>query len=211
MKFINDEHRDYSKNEFSEKTLNKNPFELFAVWVNDAKSSIKTDYNAFSLSTVNEIGQPSSRIVLLKNFDENGFVFFTNYESRKGKEIEINPNVCMLFFWTELERQIRIQGKVEKISQEESEEYFNTRPYTSKIGAWVSRQSQPLKSRFKLLREVSVKVLQNPLEVPLPPYWGGYRIIPDEFEFWQGRPSRLHDRFRYNLNDGNWDIRRLYP
>lgn len=211
MKFIEDEHRDYTKNEFSEKTLSENPFILFSNWFDYAKLNIHTDHNAFALSTVNEIGEPSSRIVLLKSFDEKGFVFFSNYESRKGKELEANPNASILFFWAELERQIRIQGHIEKISEEESNEYFQTRPYTSKIGAWVSKQSQPLTSRFKLLREVALKIFQNPSYVPLPPHWGGYRLIPKEFEFWQGRPSRLHDRFLYKFKESGWQIIRLYP
>lgn len=211
MKFIDDEHRDYSKSEFSEKSLTKNPFELFNAWFTNAEKKIKSDHNAFALSTVTKDGIPSSRIVLLKNFDERGFVFFTNYESRKGQEISENPNGAMLFFWSELEQQIRIQGLIEKISFDESDEYFKTRPYTSRIGAWVSKQSQPLASRFKLMREVALKMLQNPKDVPLPEFWGGYRLIPNEFEFWQGRPSRLHDRFQFSKIENDWKITRLYP
>jgi pyridoxamine 5'-phosphate oxidase len=211
MKFINDEHRDYGKSEFSEKSLTYNPFQLFSEWFRNAEKKLKADHNAFALSTVTKDGIPSSRIVLLKSFDERGFVFFTNYESRKGLELSENPNASILFFWSELEQQIRIQGKVEKITDSESNEYFQTRPYTSKIGAWVSKQSRPLSSRFKLLREVALKMLQTPKDVPLPPFWGGYRLVPIEFEFWQGRPSRLHDRFSFLKEGDNWKISRLYP
>jgi pyridoxamine 5'-phosphate oxidase len=211
MKFINDEHRDYSKGEFSEKSLSNNPFQLFSDWFEYAKNNVKSDHNAFALSTVSSNNQPSSRIVLLKSFDERGFVFFSNFESQKGIELEQNPLASILFFWQDLEKQIRILGKVEKISDEESFEYFKTRPYTSKIGAWVSKQSQPLSSRFKLLREVAFKMMQTPKDVPLPPFWGGYRLVPHEFEFWQGRPSRLHDRFKFTKTDEGWKVVRLYP
>lgn len=211
MKYINDEHRDYGINEFSEKSLEKNPFLLFSEWFNLAKNKVKFDHNAFVLSTSSLENQPSSRILLLKYFDEQGFVFFSNFESKKGKDLESNPKASILFFWPELEKQIRILGTVEKISQEDSYDYFKTRPYTSRIGAWASKQSSPLSSRFKLLREVALKMLQYPLDVPLPPYWGGYRLCPFEFEFWQGRPSRLHDRFQYTKNNGIWTVNRLYP
>ncbi len=211
MKFINDEHRDYGKNTQEEKVTVNNPIELFEKWFQQAKGSNLLDYNAFVLSTVSKEGQPSSRVLLLKSYNENGFVFFTNYESRKGQELSENPKASMLFFWPQLEKQIRVQGTTEKISPEESYEYFKTRPYTSKVGAWASKQSEPLSSRFHLLREVAVIMMKNPNEVPLPPFWGGYRLIPDEIEFWQGRPSRLHDRFQYQKDTNGWQIKRLYP
>ncbi|OGU58354.1 MAG: pyridoxamine 5'-phosphate oxidase [Ignavibacteria bacterium GWF2_33_9] len=211
MKFIDDQHREYNYNKFTEDSLSTNPFLLFGKWFENAAKKIKSDHNAFVLSTVNHDNQPSSRIVLLKHFDEDGFIFFTNYESQKGNDLLTNPKASILFFWSEMEQQIRIQGKIEKISEKDSEDYFKTRPYTSKIGAWVSKQSRPLSNRFHLLREVALKMLQNPKDVPLPPFWGGYRLIPDKFEFWQGRPSRLHDRFQFDKTDGKWSVTRLYP
>jgi pyridoxamine 5'-phosphate oxidase len=212
MKFIEDEHRDYAQNNLDEKAIQNNPIELFEKWFNLAKEKNILDFNAFILSTSSIENKPSSRVLLLKSFDDRGFVFFSNYESRKGKELSENPNASMLFFWAQLEKQIRIQGVVNKISPEESYEYFKTRPYTSRVGAWASKQSQPLTSRFRLLREVSIIMMKNPNEVPLPPFWGGYRLTPTEIEFWQGRPSRLHDRFQYKkINNENWSITRLYP
>ncbi|HOQ50179.1 MAG TPA: pyridoxamine 5'-phosphate oxidase [Candidatus Kapabacteria bacterium] len=203
---------DYGKFSLDEKSIKKNPFEQFEIWFNDSLKGDFTDPNAFALSTVNNEGKPSSRILLLKGYDSNGFVFYSNYESRKGQEIEQNPYGAMLFFWDKFERQIRIEGKIEKLGPEESNQYFQSRPYTSRLGAWASEQSKVLKSRFTLMRKVAMLMLKYPTSVPLPPHWGGYRLIPEQFEFWQGRPSRLHDRFRYKLlPDGNWQIDRLYP
>ncbi|MCX8054225.1 MAG: pyridoxamine 5'-phosphate oxidase [Ignavibacteria bacterium] len=203
---------DYGKFKLDEKTINKNPFEQFEIWFNQALEGDFADPNAFALSTVNGEGKPSSRILLLKGFDERGFVFYTNYESRKGQELQINPNAAMLFFWDKFERQVRIEGRIEKLTAEESNQYFQSRPYTSRLGAWASEQSKVLKSRFSLMRKVAMLMLKYPTNVPLPPHWGGYRLIPEQFEFWQGRPSRLHDRFRYALlPQGDWQIDRLYP
>jgi pyridoxamine 5'-phosphate oxidase len=148
---------------------------------------------------------------LLKNYDERGFVFFTNYESRKGIELNENPYATLLFFWDKLERQIRIEGSIEKITEEESGDYFQTRDYTARIGAWASEQSKPLSGRFKLMRKVISLMTKYPKEVPLPPFWGGYRLIPDVYEFWQGRQSRLHDRIRYFKDGEIWRKERLYP
>lgn len=203
--------RDYKKMSFNESIAKDSPFKQFDIWFKQALDSHFLDPNGFSLSTVNENGRPSSRMVLLKEYDEQGFVFFTNYESRKGKEINDNPFASMLFFWDKLERQIRIEGKIEKVSKQESEDYFETRPYTSRLGAWASKQSQKLNSRFKLMREVVLLMAKYPGDVPLPPYWGGYRLKPDAFEFWQGRESRLHDRIKYELDNGKWMKSRLYP
>ncbi len=203
---------DYGKFSLDEKSIKKNPFEQFEIWFNDALKGDFADPNAFALSTVNNEGKPSSRILLLKGYDSNGFVFYSNYESRKGQEIQQNPYAAMLFFWDKFERQVRIEGKIEKLTTEESNHYFQSRPYTSRLGAWASEQSRVLKSRFTLMRKVALLILKYPTNVPLPPHWGGYRLIPEQFEFWQGRPSRLHDRFRYLLlPDGNWQIDRLYP
>lgn len=203
--------KDYSKDSFNEKTAQKNPFEQFKVWFDDAVNFPMMEPNAMALSTVSSDGRPSSRIVLLKRYDENGFVFFTNYESRKGKELETNPYASLLFYWDKLERQIRIEGITEKISIEESDDYFQSRPYESRLGAWASKQSEVLPSRFTLIREVAKLLVKYPAKVPLPPFWGGYRLKPDMFEFWQGRPSRLHDRIRYSNRGGLWIIERLYP
>jgi len=204
--------RDYTQGKFDETSAKDDPFEQFKEWFAEVLNSNFLEPNAMVLSTSTSEGIPSSRVVLLKKFDERGFVFFTNYESQKAREIEENPNVSLLFYWDKLERQVRINGKAQKISKEESEEYFITRPYLSKIGAWASRQSQPLKSRFSLMREVARLTMKFPLNVPLPPFWGGYRVVPNYFEFWQGRPSRLHDRIAYYLlPDGSWKKQRLYP
>lgn len=211
MKIIDESHQDYGKFKLNNDDLTEKPIDLFLQWYNYAKQNNITDYNSFVLSTATREGIPSSRVLLIKGLDEQGLVFFTNYESRKAREIAENPFGSMLFFWKEFERQVRIQGKIEKISSEESYEYFKTRPISSRAGAWASKQSQPLPSRFRLIRDVAKILIQHPLEIPLPPHWGGYRLIPYEFEFWQGRESRLHDRFQYRLEDGQWKVCRLYP
>lgn len=203
--------RDYTKFSLDSGNISIDPFEQFDIWMKDALKGDFLEPTAVAVSTVNADNKPSSRIVLLKSYDDRGFVFFTNYHSRKGTEISGNPFASMLFFWDKFERQIRITGKIEKIAREDSEKYFQSRPYTSRLGAWASEQSQPLKSRFTLIRKVAKLMVKYPLNVPLPDFWGGYRLIPDEFEFWQGRESRLHDRFQYNLKDNNWDIERLSP
>ncbi len=203
--------RDYSTRQFNESIAKDSPFEQFKLWFDEVSQTNILEPNAMILSTASKEGKPSSRVLLLKQFDENGFVFFTNYESRKGKELEENPYANLLFFWDVLERQVRIEGAVNKISKEESEEYFRTRPYKSRLGAWASKQSTPLKTRFTLIREVAKIMAKYPLDVPLPPYWGGYRLVPKQFEFWQGRPSRLHDRIQYSLEKNIWKKIRLYP
>jgi pyridoxamine 5'-phosphate oxidase len=212
IKVLHSLRRDYTRGKFDETIAKDNPLEQFREWFEEV---LKTDFiepNAMIVSTANKGGIPSARVVLLKKFDERGFVFYTNYESQKAKEIEENPNVSLLFYWDKLERQVRINGRAEKISREESEEYFRTRPYLSRIGAWASKQSKPLKSRFTLMREVAKLTMKFPFDVPLPPFWGGYRVVPFYYEFWQGRPSRLHDRIAYTLQpDGSWIKQRLYP
>jgi pyridoxamine 5'-phosphate oxidase len=202
---------DYKKFRLDEDSIYPNPFEQFNKWMEEALAGEFYEPTAFVLSTVSDEYKPSSRALLLKGYDDKGFLFYTNYESRKGNDLLKNPNASMLFFWDKFERQIRIEGRVEKVSKDESEKYFNSRPYTSRIGAWASKQSRILKSRFKLLREASMVMIQHPLHVPLPDNWGGYRLIPNYFEFWQGRESRLHDRFSFHLNDNSWAINRLYP
>jgi pyridoxamine 5'-phosphate oxidase len=193
--------------------LNPDPIKQFANWFSTAIETGIRDVNAMSLATAGRNAKPSVRIVLLKGFDEDGFVFFTNYESEKGKQLEANPYAALGFYWIELDRQIRISGKVDKTSREESQTYFHSRPVGSQLSAWASRQSAVLDGRRVLdarMEEINERFADKP--VPLPPHWGGYRLKPDNMEFWQGRPNRLHDRFRYTRqSDGSWLIERLAP
>lgn len=193
--------------------LNDDPIVQFGDWFRYACETVPTDPNAVSISTVNRQGQPSSRTVLLKYFDEKGFVFFTNFDSRKAHDIETNPNVALLFFWSEAARQVRVSGKAERIPTSETLKYFITRPRGSQIGAWVSAQSSVISSRSLLEAEFEkLKSKFRNKKVPLPSFWGGYRVVPDEIEFWQGRHNRLHDRFQYaKQDDGGWKIERLAP
>ncbi len=209
---IADIRHDYGKFKFDEHSVNKNPFEQFDIWFKDTLAGNFVDPNAFVLSTVSAESKPSSRVLLIKGYDERGFVFYSNYESHKGRDLKANSAAAMLFFWDKYERQVRIEGRIEKTSEEESLAYFQTRPYTSRLGAWASEQSEVLKSRFSLIRKVARLMLKYPFNVPLPPYWGGYRMVPEYFEFWQGRESRLHDRFAFRLKDDkSWEITRLNP
>ena len=193
--------------------LHDDPYAQFADWFRYACENVPMDPNAVSIATVDADGRPSSRTVLLKYFDENGFVFFSNLESKKARDIEDNPNVALLFFWSEPARQVRIAGTAEKISKSETLKYFVTRPRGSQIGAWVSAQSSVISSRSILESEFQkLKDKFRNKEIPLPSFWGGYRVVPREIEFWQGRRNRLHDRFRYTLqDDGRWEIGRLAP
>jgi pyridoxamine 5'-phosphate oxidase len=196
----------------SEDDVNKNPINQFADWWDEAIDSNIEEANAMTLATVNEQGYPSARIVLLKDFNEYGFVFFTNYESRKGKSLLNNPKAAVVFFWKELERQVRIEGIVEKISEEESTAYFTSRPIESKIGAWASPQSKSIESRtFLEERFKNYEQQFSNHDIPKPPHWGGYIVKPSRIEFWQGRPGRLHDRIEYNKNNEGWTIERLAP
>lgn len=193
--------------------LKDDPIVQFEDWFRYACETVPMDPNAFSISTVDAENRPSSRTVLLKYFDESGFVFFTNFESKKAVHIAANPNVALLFFWSDAARQVKILGTAEKIPTSETLKYFMTRPRGSQIGAWVSAQSSVISSRSLL--ETEFQKLKNKFknkEVPLPSFWGGYRVVPNEIEFWQGRRNRLHDRFQYTLQgDGNWTIERLAP
>jgi pyridoxamine 5'-phosphate oxidase len=210
MKNIKDLRIDYRKSELDIQDLSDEPILLFQKWLSEVVN-LSIDANAFVLSTVNSEGIPSSRVLLLKDVSENGFSFFTNYSSRKSKEIENNPNVCMNFFWKNFERQVRVTGIISKLSDQESEEYFNSRPYESRIGAWCSPQSKVIESRDVLENKFEELKKKYPNEVPRPQNWGGYTISPTQIEFWQGRASRLHDRFLYSKEGENWRIERLAP
>jgi pyridoxamine 5'-phosphate oxidase len=193
--------------------VDNNPFAQFDKWFKEAVKSEIPEVNAMTIATANKQGRPSARMVLLKQFDENGFVFFSNYESAKAKDLDVNPQAALLLFWEPLERQVRITGTVEKISATQSFEYFRTRPIDSQLGAWASQQSSEISAR-SLLEKAFVEMLEKFKngQIPLPPQWGGYRVIPDEFEFWQGRTNRLHDRISYKKQPGNsWKIVRLSP
>ncbi|MDB6065959.1 MAG: pyridoxamine 5-phosphate oxidase [Pedosphaera sp.] len=193
--------------------MDPDPFAQFAKWFQQAVDSKLPEPNAMTLATATKRGQPSARIVLLKGFDDRGFTFFTNYESRKGRELSENPNASAVLFWPELERQVCITGTVSKTSREESEKYFNSRPKGSRLAAWVSSQSETIPSRSLLEKKLADVTSRYPgEEVALPPYWGGYRLAPVRLEFWQGRPDRLHDRFEYlKQMDNRWLIERLSP
>lgn len=203
--------RQYSKSTLSVSSVSKDPFKQFEKWFQDVLNSGFLEPNAMTLATASKAGKPSARVVLLKGIHDGGFVFYTNYKSKKGKDIEDNPYGSILFYWDSLERQVRIEGKIEKVSQQESEEYFNTRPYKSRVGAWASKQSTVIESRSSIVREFLKYMMKFKTHVPLPDVWGGYRLIPDSFEFWQGRPNRLHDRVRFTKNKGGWKIERLAP
>ena len=204
--------RDYSSQELSESAVDPDPFTQFSRWLDEAFAAGEIDANAMTISTVDAEKRPSSRVVLLKGVDENGFVFYTNYESRKAADLTVNANISLHFFWPPLHRQISVRGIAYKTMRDEAEKYFATRPRESQLGAWASNQSRALAGRNDLedsFATVSERFIGQ--AVPCPPFWGGYRVIPDRFEFWQGRTSRLHDRICYTLTDGQWIITRLAP
>lgn len=211
MSDIKDYRSDYGKQTLNRKDLPQNPIDLFQSWLQEAMDTIEKDANAFTLSTVATNGFPNSRVVLLKEVREEGFVFFTNYNSQKGQEIDQNPQVSLNFFWPTLERQVRVQGIVEKVSEKESDAYFVTRPYKSKVGAWASEQSNVISSRNTVVKRFAYFTSKYLSIVPRPPHWGGYLVKPQKIEFWQGRNSRLHDRFAFQLNDSVWTAYRLAP
>ncbi|MBE9221342.1 pyridoxamine 5'-phosphate oxidase [Cyanobacterium stanieri LEGE 03274] len=202
----------YLKGGLLEKDILPNPFQQFHLWLEEAINAQQKEPNAMTIATINKDGKPSARIVLLKNLDERGFVFFTNYDSQKGQDLTANPYASLVFWWGELERQVRVEGEVEKITPAESDEYFNVRPQGSKLGAWASPQSQVIPNREVL--DNNLKNLEEEYQgktVPRPNHWGGFRVIPQKIEFWQGRANRLHDRLCYTLKDNQWIIERLAP
>ncbi|WP_432467516.1 pyridoxamine 5'-phosphate oxidase [Agarivorans sp. Z349TD_8] len=195
-----------------EPTGKEDPIELFGEWFKQAKKSGIVLPESMTVSSVGADGRPSARVVLLKEFDAEGFVFYTNYSSRKGQELELHPLACLTFHWNILQRQVRIEGRVERVSQQQSEHYFHSRGRGSQIGAWASHQSQVIANRSILEKQVSnCKQEFADKEVPLPEFWGGYRVIPDTIEFWQGKADRLHDRFRYSCDAKGWKADRLSP
>jgi pyridoxamine 5'-phosphate oxidase len=213
MTSLADLRKNYSLGSLDAADADRNPFRQFDAWFAQAVDAQLPEPNTMTLATVDSRGRPSARIVLIKVVDERGFVFFTNYESRKGHELAQNPFASLLFYWIELERQVRIEGTVVKTSEAESDQYFHSRPLGSRIGAWASEQSQVIESRAVLEareKEISAQYGDHP---PRPPHWGGYRLVPDAIEFWQGRPSRLHDRLLYtrSADSSDWQIARLSP
>lgn len=200
------------RHSLNESDVAASPIRQFDTWWAEAVKSEIDEINAMTLATATNEGLPDARIVLLKGYDEHGFVFFTNYHSNKGQQMEVNPRACLVFFWKELERQVRITGLIEKVSEAESNEYFHSRPHSSRIGAWASPQSQVIESRSILEhKEKELSQTFEGKEIPRPLHWGGYRLKPFSMEFWQGRPSRLHDRIHYTLEENGWKIERLAP
>lgn len=209
---IPDRRREYSLAPLEKKDLAGDPFVQFGIWFQEAEKIQGEEANAMALATVDQKKRPSCRMVLLKSWDGRGFVFFTNYLSRKGRELYENPQAAATFYWDKLEKQVCIEGSAEKISRHESESYFKQRPRKSQIGAWASLQDVPLNSRAILEECYAIYELKyRGKEIPMPPYWGGFRIIPKRFEFWKGRENRLHDRFEYFFRDNGWHIQRLSP
>jgi pyridoxamine 5'-phosphate oxidase len=209
---IADLRREYTLGGLLEADADPDPFAQFAAWFRDAMDADVIETNAMTLATATPDGAPSARIVLLKGFDAQGFVFFTNYESRKGSELAANPRAALLFYWAQLTRQVRVEGQLAKVSQAESDAYFQSRSPLSRLGAWASRQSQVIPSRATLDERLAELTEQYGDKIPLPPFWGGYRLVPRVLEFWQGRPNRLHDRLRYTRQpDESWLIERLSP
>jgi pyridoxamine 5'-phosphate oxidase len=203
--------KSYERDELDETASAADPLQQFQHWLDQALAAQLPEPNAMTLATVGANGRPSTRIVLIKGVDARGFVWYTNYDSRKGQELALHPWAALQFHWVELERVVRIEGRVEKASTEESDAYYATRPLDSRLGAWASPQSQVISGRGVLVTAAAKAAAQHLLNPPRPPHWGGYRLVPDCYEFWQGRKSRLHDRLRYRQADGAWLRERLAP
>ena len=208
---LHDFRRNYLMDELDQTQLKQNPFEQFEVWMREMLTIELADPTAMTLATVNTQGEPSQRIVLLKSFDQSGFTFFTNQQSEKSKDIVNNASVSLHFPWNQVERQVLIKGKAEAVTESESDNYFASRPRESQLAAWASNQSSPIQSRTDLMDEYEAVSRRFPGEVPRPPHWGGYRVKPSFFEFWQGGANRLHNRFIYTLESEEWMIQRLSP
>jgi pyridoxamine 5'-phosphate oxidase len=208
---IADLRKSYERGELDESASHADPLQQFELWMQQALSAELPEPNAMTVATVGADGRPSTRVVLIKGYDARGIVWFTNYDSRKGRELAGHPFAALQFHWVELERVVRIEGRVEKVDEAESDAYFKTRPLDSRIGAWASPQSQVIESRTVLVANAARYGAQFLLNPPRPPHWGGYRLVPDRWEFWQGRKSRLHDRLRYRLDAGQWVRERLAP
>jgi pyridoxamine 5'-phosphate oxidase len=210
---VADVRREYAREGLRRRDLAADPIEQFLKWLREAHVACPNDFTSMTLATADRAGRPSARIVLLKGCDERGFVFYTNYDSRKGRELAENPRASLVFYWPAFDRQVRVEGTVEKVAREDSETYFLSRPLGARLGAWASRQSAVIASREefeRLVQETSERFADG--EVPCPDSWGGYRVVPEEIELWQGRENRLHDRFRYRRQpDGGWQIDRLSP
>jgi pyridoxamine 5'-phosphate oxidase len=202
---------DYMRAALSERDAAPDPVDQFARWFDEALAAALPEPNAMTLATVDASGRPSARVVLLKSLDARGLVFHTNYDSSKGRQLAANPRVALLFFWPLLERQVRIEGVAERVSAEESDAYFGERPRASRLSAWASPQSEPVADRAWLEAELARAEARFADDVPRPPNWGGFRVVPERFEFWQGRPSRLHDRLVWTRDGGRWTIGRLAP
>ena len=206
-----DERKSYERDALEEADAAVDPLRQFGLWMDEAFAAKVPEPNAMTLATVGDGGRPSTRIVLIKGFDERGIVWFTNYDSRKGHELAANPFAALQFHWVELERVVRIEGRVERVDDAESDAYFASRPLDSRIGAWASPQSQVIASRGVLVANAAKYAAKFLLNPPRPPHWGGFRLKPDNWEFWQGRKSRLHDRLHYRLDAGTWTRERLAP
>ena len=203
--------KSYESAELHETASHADPLQQFNLWLDQAISAQVPEPNAMTLATVDSQQRPSTRIVLIKGLDPSGIVWFTNYDSRKGQQLAANPHAALQFHWVEMERVVRIEGRIEKIAEEESDAYFNSRPLDSRIGAWASPQSQVISGRSVLVANAAKYAAKFLLQPPRPSHWGGYRLLPERWEFWQGRPSRLHDRLRYTPQDGGWLRERLAP